>query len=61
MNKNKANLLTTLFMAMFLSILFIISTQHPEAWKIYGIVFGVIGVASFTTLLRCWIYGGGRR
>lgn len=59
MTKHKQHLLTSMFMAMFLSILYIISVFHPTAWKWYGICFGVLGVACFTAMLDRWI-GGGR-
>lgn len=58
-NRHKTHLLTTMFMAMLLSILYIISTAHPEAWRWYGIVFGTLGVACFTAMLDRWI-GAGR-
>ena len=59
MTRHKQHLLTTMFMAMFLSILYIISVFHPEAWAWYGAIFGVLGVCSFTAMLDRWI-GGGR-
>lgn len=59
MKNHKQHLLTTMFMAMFLSILYIITTVHPVAWKIYGIVFGLLGVLCFTAMLDRWI-GAGR-
>lgn len=59
MTRHKQHLLTTMFMAMLLSILYIISVFHPEAWAWYGAIFGVLGVASFTATLDRWI-GGGR-
>lgn len=58
-NRHKQHLLTTMFMAMLLSILYIITKAHPEAWRWYGIVFGTLGVASFTAMLDRWI-GAGR-
>lgn len=59
MTRHKQHFLTTMFMAMFLSILYIVSVFHPEAWAWYGIIFGILGVACFTAMLDRWI-GGGR-
>ncbi len=54
-SKSKAYLLTALFMAMMLSILYFITLASPEAWKWYGIIFGVLGVVYFTLCLYSWI------
>lgn len=55
MRKHKASLLTALFMAMLLAILYFITLGTPEAWKWYGWIFGILGVMYFTICLHAWI------
>lgn len=54
-NKGKAMFLTTMFTVMFLSILYFITFAHPDAWKWYGIIFGILGVVYFVMILYRWI------
>lgn len=54
-NKNKAALLTTLFCAMFFSILFIIAKLRPGSLVIMAYIFGGLGVIYFIQLLFRWI------
>ena len=60
MSKGKSYLLTTLLMSMFFSILYIVTVFHPEAWKWYGIFFGILGALCFTNITHLWIRGGRR-
>ena len=55
MKNHKASLLTALFMAMLLSILYFITLGTPEVWKWYGWIFGILGVIYFTICLYSWI------
>lgn len=55
MKNHKASLLTALFMAMLLSILYFITLGTPEAWAWYGWIFGILGVVYFTLCLYSWI------
>lgn len=55
MRNHKASLLTALFMAMLLAILYFITLGAPKAWVWYGWIFGILGVIYFTICLYSWI------